>query len=317
LEKQNLKSYLPIFLKGMAMGVAEIIPGVSGGTIALITGIYERFIGALQSFDLSLIKTLKSEGIKGAWQQVDGNFLLALAGGMFASILLFINLITHLIEHEPVVLWAFFFGLILASAIYVGRQISKWNIVNVIALLVGAAVAYYVTIAAPANGTEALWFVFVSGAIAICAMLLPGLSGSFVLLLMGMYGIVLGGVKSMDLVIIGTFALGCITGILSFSKFLNWAFKHHKSLTLSVLTGFLVGSLNRVWPWQQVLSMRTNSKGEEVVEFTKSVTLGHFSGLDASANLPYGNDPQLVAVLGLMAVGFGVVFLLERLGGGK
>ncbi len=299
----------------MAMGIAEIIPGVSGGTIAFITGIYERFIGALQSFDLDLLKTLKKEGVKGGWQKVDGNFLAALASGMFVSILLFINIITFLIEHHPVVLWAFFFGLILASAIYVGRQISNWNILNVVALLIGSAVAYYVTIAAPANGNEALWFVFVSGMIAICAMLLPGLSGSFILLLMGMYGIVLGGVKALDFVLIATFAMGCIVGILSFSKFLNWAFKNHKSLTLAVLTGFLIGSLNRVWPWQEVLSRRVNSKGEEVVEFTRSILPGQLAGLDASANLPYGNDPQFLAVIGLMVVGFAVVFMLERFGG--
>ncbi len=297
------------------MGIAEIIPGVSGGTIAFITGIYERFIGALQSFDLSLLKTLKDNGVKSAWQQVDGNFLAALAAGMFASILLFIHIITYLIEHHPVVLWAFFFGLILASVIYVGRQIPNWNILNVVALLIGSAVAYFITVAAPANGNEALWFVFVSGMIAICAMLLPGLSGSFILLLMGMYGIVLGGVKALDVGIIATFAMGCIVGILSFSKFLNWAFKNHKSLTLAVLTGFLIGSLNRVWPWQEVLSRRINSKGEEVVEFTKSVLPGQLAGLDASANLPYSNDPQLLAAIGLMVFGFAVVFMLERVGG--
>lgn len=308
-----MKNYLPIFLKGMGMGIAEIIPGVSGGTIAFITGIYERFIEALQSFDLSLFKTLKTEGIKGAWRQVDGNFLLALAGGMFVSILLFVKIVTHLIETQPVLLWAFFFGLIAASAIYVGKQIPKWTVANILAVLVGTAVAYYITIASPAHGNDALWFIFFSGMIAICAMLLPGLSGSFILLLMGMYGIVLGGVKNLDFAIIGVFALGCITGILSFSKFLNWAFHNHKYFTLSILTGFLIGSLNRVWPWQEVLSRRLNSKGKEVVEFTQSVLPGKFEALNAAENLPYGNDQQLLPVIGLIVVGFALVFVLERL----
>ena len=312
MEKLNIKNYLPVFLKGMAMGIAEIIPGVSGGTIAFITGIYERFIGALQSFDLSLLKTLKTDGIKGAWEKIDGNFLVTLAAGMFVSILLFVKIVTHLIETQPVLLWAFFFGLIAASAIYVGKQIPEWGPTKIAAILIGTAIAYYITIASPANGTDAMWFIFISGMIAICAFLLPGLSGSFVLLLMGMYAIVLTGVKNLDIPIILVFALGCIAGILSFSKFLNWAFHTHKSVTLSILTGFLIGSLNRVWPWQQVLSRRANSKGEEVVEFTQSVLPKSFSALDGAENLPYGNDPQVMPVIGLMIVGFALVFILER-----
>ena len=221
---------------------------------------------------------------------------------MFASILLFVKIVTHLIEHQPVSLWAFFFGLIIASAIYVGKQIPSWNVINIIALLIGTVVAYYITVASPANGNDALWFIFISGMIAICAMLLPGLSGSFILLLMGMYGIVLGGVKNLDIPIIAVFALGCITGILSYSKFLNWAFHNHKSLTLSILTGFLIGSLNRVWPWQEVLSRRPNSKGEEVVEFTQSVLPNVFSTLNATENLPYGSDPQILPVIGLSQI---------------
>ena len=309
----NIKSYLPIFLKGMAMGIAEIIPGVSGGTIAFITGIYERFIGALQAFDLSLLKILKTDGVKGAWEKIDGNFLVVLAGGMAVSIVLFVKIVTHLIETQPVLLWAFFFGLIAASAIYVGKQIPKWGGANIAAVLIGTVVAYYVTIASPANGNDALWMIFISGMIAICAFLLPGLSGSFVLLLMGMYGIVLGGVKNLDITLIAVFALGCITGILSFSKVLNWAFTNHRYVTLSLLTGFLIGSLNRVWPWQEVLSRRVNSKGEEVVEFAKSVLPSDFSALDATGNLPYGNDAQILPVVILMVIGFALVFVLERL----
>jgi len=284
LEKFTIKNYLPVFLKGMAMGIAEVIPGVSGGTIAFITGIYERFIGALQSIDFSLFKTLKDEGVAGAWRKIDGNFLAALGTGMVTSVISFVSVATYLIDNQPVMVWAFFFGLISAS----------------------------ITIAAPTNGSDSLGFIFLSGMIAISAMLLPGLSGSFILLLMGMYSIVWGGLKNMDFAIIITFAAGCIAGILSFSKALNWAFQNHKSLTLSILTGFIIGSLNRVWPWQEVLSRRVNSKGEEVVEFTKSILPGDFANLDLAANLPYGNTPQIMPVVGLMIVGFATVFLLER-----
>lgn len=301
----------------MAMGIAELIPGVSGGTIAFITGIYERFIAALHAFDLSLLKTLKTEGLAAGWKKIDGNFLLVLVGGMLVSIVSFIHLITHLIDHHPVLIWAFFFGLILASVFFVGKHIPTWSVTNVLALLAGGVLAYGITIASPANGSDSLLMVYLSGMVAICAFLLPGLSGSFVLLLMGMYNIVLGGVKNFDVLLVAVFALGCITGILFFTNFLNWAFKHHKSLTLSVLTGFLVGSLNRVWPWQQVISRRTNSKGEEVVEFTKSVLPDQMAQLDAAANAPFGNDPQIWPVLGLMLAGVLLVVLLEKFGNDK
>ncbi len=306
-----MKAYITIFLKGMAMGIAEVIPGVSGGTIAFITGIYEQFINAIKSFDLSLFKTLKESGISGVWKAVDGNFLTALLGGMIVSILLFVKLVTWLVDHETLLLWAFFFGLIVASALYVGKQISKWNVTNIIVLVLGAAVAYYITIAAPANGSENLGFIFLSGVIAISAMLLPGLSGSFILLIMGMYSIILGGVKEFDLTIIAVFGAGCLVGVLSFARVLSWAFKNYRNVTLSLLTGFMIGSLNRVWPWQEVLKYRTNSHGEQVPAFTKSILPSDLSEL-AQSNLPFGTDAQILPVIVLMLIGFGVVFLLER-----
>ena len=295
----------------MAMGIAEVIPGVSGGTIAFITGIYERFINALKSFDLSLIKTLRQDGIGGVWKAVDGNFLVALFGGMLTSIVLFVKIITWLIENQTLLVWAFFFGLIAASAIFVGKQIEKWDIKTIVPMLIGIVVAYYITIAAPANGSENLLFIFLAGMVAISAMLLPGLSGSFILLLLGMYSIVLGAVKELDIVIAGTFALGCLVGILSFARVLSWAFNNHRNSTLAILTGFMIGSLNRVWPWQQVLSYRINSHGEEEASFTKSVLPNALSSLEG-ANVPFGTDPQILPVLGLMAVGFILVFLLEK-----
>lgn len=306
-----MKEYISIFLKGMAMGIAEVIPGVSGGTIAFITGIYERFINALKSFDLSLFKTLKENGIAGVWKAIDGNFLAALFGGMATSILLFVKIITWLIDNETLLVWAFFFGLIVSSALFVGRQIEKWNAINIIALVLGVVFAYTVTVLSPSNGSENLFIIFLSGVVAISAMLLPGLSGSFILLILGMYSIVWGGLKDLNIMIAGTFALGCLVGVLSFSRVLSWAFKNYKNVTLSVLTGFMIGSLNRVWPWQEVLAYRTNSHGEEVASFTKSVLPNTFSALE-TANTPFGTETLLLPVLGLMVVGFAVVFLLER-----
>lgn len=303
--------YISIFLKGMAMGIAEIIPGVSGGTIAFITGIYERFINALKSFDLSLIKKLREEGIGGVWKAIDGNFLVTLVGGMAVSILLFVRLITYLIAEHPLLLWAFFFGLIAASAVFIGRQISKWDATSIIALLLGTVVAYVITVASPSNGSENLFIIFLAGIVAISAMLLPGLSGSFVLLLLGMYTIIWGGIKDLNLAIVGAFAAGCVVGILSFARVLSWAFKNYRNTTLATLTGFMIGSLNRVWPWQHVLEYRTNSHGEEVPKFTKSILPNDFAELGIE-NLPYGTDPQILPVIGLIVVGFVVVLLLER-----
>lgn len=306
-----MKQYISVFLKGMAMGIAEIIPGVSGGTIAFITGIYERFINAIKSFDLSLFKTLKDEGVQGVWKAVDGNFLVALFGGMAVSIILFVNIITWLIQNQTLLVWAFFFGLIAASAIFIGKQIDKWNVRTIIPLLFGAALAYFITVASPANGSESLLMIFLVGIVAISAMLLPGLSGSFILLLLGMYTIVLTGVKELDLTIVAVFGAGCLIGILSFARVLSWAFKNHRNTTLATLTGFMIGSLNRVWPWQEVIAYRTNSHGEEEASFTKSVLPNAFSNIEG-ANVPFGNDPQILPVIGLMIVGFIVVFLLER-----
>ena len=239
------------------------------------------------------------------------NFFIALFGRMATSFILFVKMITWLINNETLLVWAFFFGLIVASAIFVGRQIQKWNPVNIIALILGIIFAYTVTVLSPSNGSENLLIIFLSGVVAISAMLLPGLSGSFILLILGMYSIIWGGLKDLNLVIAGTFALGCLVGVLSFSRILSWTFKNYKNLTLAVLTGFMIGSLNRVWPWQQVLAYRTNSHGEEVASFTKSVLPNTFSNLQ-TANTPFGSDPQLLPVLGLMVVGFAIVFLLER-----
>lgn len=311
-------SQLSLVFKGMAMGMAEVVPGVSGGTIAFITGIYERLIFAIKSIDLELLRLIGKGKIADAWKKLDGTFLLTLFTGMVLGIGIGVFAITWLLEHEPIAIWAFFFGLIIASVWVVGKDIETWNIKSIIALILGAALVYYVTVAVPNTGNEALWFVFVCGAVAISALLLPGLSGSFVLLLLGMYTYILPKVKEVlsgnleGLMVLIVFGLGCITGVLSFSRVLTWAFKHYKNITLAFLTGLMIGSLNKVWPWQEVLSTRINTKGEETVAFSKSVLPSTFSGLQD--NFLYGNDPHMLIAIACMVGGFALVTLMGIFG---
>lgn len=293
------------------MGIAEVIPGVSGGTIAFITGIYEKLINTIKTvLGPDWIVALRKEGIKGAWETANGNFLLFLIAGMAFGIITGVFGVTYLLENYPVLLWAFFFGLIIASAIYIGQRVNGWGLAEIIGLVAGTAIAYVITVVSPAHGTEALWFIFIAGAIAISALILPGISGSFILLLMGMYTIVIPAVKEAlktfafdKLLIVGVFGLGCLVGLATFSRLLSWTFKYYKNQTLAVLTGFMLGSLNKIWPWRNVLETRVNSKGEVVPFLEKSVMPAQFDG-----------EPMVVGVIILMIVGFASVFLIERLG---
>lgn len=307
--KVETREKLLLSLKGMTMGIAEVIPGISGGTIAFITGIYEELLDSIRSFTPALIIVFRNQGLSGVWKRINGNFLIALLAGMVAGLGIGIFGISYLLEHYPLLLWAFFFGLILASVFYVGMQILKWRWIEVLLLIIGTVLAYMITIAAPAQGIDALWFVFVSGAIAICALILPGLSGSFILLLMGMYSYIIPTVKDAiktlatdKLIVVGVFAAGCLTGLLTFSHVLSWMFKRFRGQTLALLTGFLIGSLNKVWPWQQVVSTRLNSDKELEIEFTQSVLPATFAKLPDS-NLLYGNDPQIFSCISLMIGG--------------
>ncbi|MEM9023702.1 MAG: DUF368 domain-containing protein, partial [Bacteroidota bacterium] len=237
--------------------------------------------------------------------------------GMVIGIAAGTFMITYLLENYPVLLWSFFFGLIIASTVYVGRQLTRWGVLEIILLIIGTVLVYYVTVAAPSSGSQALWYVYVSGVVAISALILPGLSGSFILLLMGMYSYIIPTLKNVlqtfdtgGLVVLAVFGAGALTGLLTFSHLLSWTFKHFRNQTLALLTGFLIGSLNKIWPWQQVTETRVNSKGEEVVQFSQSVLPGTFESLEN--NFLYGNDPYLFGAILLMIIGFVVVFVLER-----
>lgn len=284
------------------MGAADVIPGVSGGTIAFITGIYEELINSIGNINLSLFKTLKSKGFTAFWEQLNGNFLLSLLIGIGISIFSLMRLAHYLIEHHPVLIWSFFFGLVLASVWFIGKQITKFNLVNVIGFILGAIAAYAVTQITPAQGTNNEFYLFMCGALAICAMILPGISGAFILLLLGVYQSISEAVSNLDLKTISIVGLGAITGLLSFSKLLKWLFNHYKNLTLAILSGFILGSLNKIWPWKKVLET-TTIKEKTIVIAEQSVWPTQFEG-----------ENQLLLSVILMGVGFLSIIVLEKIG---
>ena len=308
--------YLIITLKGLAMGAADVVPGVSGGTIAFISGIYQELIDSINNVNLSVLKTLKNEGLKAAWKQVNGSFLLALLTGIGISILTFSKIITHLLETQPILVWSFFFGLIIASITLIWKEITSWKLVDILFLLIGITVSYYITIARPVSSPDSYWYLFLSGFIAIIAMILPGISGAFILLLMGSYETVIGTINkfreglvqmnmellSTALMKLGVFALGAIIGLKAFSKILHWMFDHHKNTTLALLVGFMIGSLNKVWPWKEVLETRINSHGEVVPYIDKSILPQNFDG-----------DPKIVMAIVLAILGFVLIFGMEKM----
>ena len=252
-------SLLSIAIKGAAMGIAETIPGVSGGTIAFITGIYERLINAIKAFSPELVTHYKSSGLKGVWLRIDGRFLVSLLSGMVIGLGLGLYFISYLLETYPPVVWAFFFGLVIMSIIYLLSMIDKWNAKLVIWLVLGSLIAFMLTRLPIGQANENLLVVFIVGVIAISAMILPGISGSFLLLIMGMYQFILhdtlktGVLENGDttcIIRMVVFGLGCIVGLLSFSRVMSWAFKHHNQITLATLTGFILGSCYKLWPWR-------------------------------------------------------------------
>lgn len=287
----------------MAMGAADVVPGVSGGTIAFISGIYEELLNAISSININVLKTLKKQGFKAAWQQINGNFLLALFIGIFCSIISLAKAIKWLLATHPVLLWAFFFGLVLASVLYVVKQINKWNFKIVLVILLGAIAGYAITIFPPLVSEEVNYlFLLLAGAIAACAMILPGISGAYILLLLGAYSTVMEAIANKDLKIIASIGVGAVLGLIVFSKGLKWLFSHYKNYTLAALTGIMMGSLNKIWPWKLTVSTYINSHGKEKALLEQSIS--PFS---------YDGDAQLLFAIGLALIGFGLIFLMERI----
>lgn len=301
--KRSLKDFIIISIKGMAMGAADVVPGVSGGTIAFISGIYEELLHSISSFNLSLFTVLRKEGYKKVWKMVNGSFLCALFMGIFLSILSLAKLIESLLENHPILIWSFFFGLVLASVIFIGKQIKIWNIRSFLYLIFGLLFAYYITTLNPMmSQNSSPWFLFLAGMIAICAMILPGISGSFILVLLGAYKPVLNALNTKDIFSIAVFMTGAVLGLLTFSRLLKWLFSRYKNYTLAILIGFIIGSLNKIWPWKETISWRTNSKGVEVPFNTTSVSPMSFDG-----------DSQLLMAALLAIIGFALILLLEQL----
>ena len=283
------------------MRAADVVPGVSGGTIAFISGIYEELIDSISKVNLKTLGLWKKEGFSAMWSEVNGNFLLSLIVGIGMSIVSLARVIRYLLETQPILIWSFFFGLVLASIIYVAKQIYRWNIGTVLLMISGAVIAYFITTLSPQEAQYSYWYVFLSGALAICAMILPGISGSFILLLLGMYKPVLDAINDKELGLLIILMLGAVTGLLSFSKLLKWLFDNFENLTLAVLTGFIVGSLNKIWPWKEVLRSELINGKEKILE-ERSISPLAFQG-----------DSQLEWALLCGAVGFGFILLLEKL----
>ncbi len=281
------------------MGIAELVPGVSGGTIAFVTGIYEEFITSINNISLRTFKTLKTKGFGAFWTRLNGNFLVVLFGGMVISMLSLSKLISWLLEFHPIPIWSFFFGLVLASVIFVARAISKWNLASIILFALGAVIAFYITTLPPSANTDSLPFLFFSGALAICAMVLPGISGAFILVLLGSYKTILDAVNDKDFKIIITVGLGVVFGILSFARVLKWMFANYKNVTLAILTGFILGSLNKVWPWKKILEVIQVGKKEIIID--ENISPFAFEG-----------DNQLVFAIITAIIGFSLIFILEK-----
>ena len=313
-----------LFLKGIAMGAADVVPGVSGGTIAFITGIYEELIESINKVNLEAVRKLRKEGIASAWEHINGWFFVPLFLGIGISIVSLAKGISWLLENQAVLLWSFFFGLVFASIFFVGRQVKQWGVSPVIAFLVGTVIAYSVTILPASGSNDALWYLFLSGSIAICAMILPGISGSFILVLLGSYSTVLNAIHERDLMVIAVVGAGAIVGLLSFARLLKVMFAKYHDLTIALLSGFLLGSLNKIWPWKRVDEVMIKHAGEpdeEVLNILeKAVLPDDFTTPVLEGAEVVGQsaaDAQMWPAIGLALFGAFIIFFLEKLGSQK
>lgn len=294
------KDYLVLYLKGLSMGGADVIPGVSGGTVAFITGIYDELINSIKSIDFDAIKLVFRFKIAEAWKQINGNFLITILAGILTSLLSLAKLMTHLLDKYPIPIWSFFFGLILVSSPLIFRDIKKWSLGTILSGILGAVAAYLITVISPTETPTNLLFVFFCGALAICAMILPGISGAFILLLIGKYEYMITALINFDWPVILVFACGCFLGLVGFSKFLGWILANFRYPTLAMLSGFMLGSLNKVWPWKEITEFRIDHLGNQVAAFDKSVLPGRY--MEVTGNNPLILQAVLFASLGILLV---------------
>lgn len=301
-----MKKYLMVGLKGCAMGMADVVPGVSGGTIAFISGIYEELLGSIKSIDLEAVKLLFTGKFRALWEKINGKFLFSLIAGIGVAILTMARLMTYMLENHPIITWSFFFGLIIASALLVAREVKRWSVVSVITMIAGTALSYWITVVSPATTPNDWWFVMLSGAVAICAMILPGISGAFILLLMGKYMFIMEAVTEMNLGVIALFGIGAVAGIVSFSHVLSWLLDKWHDATVTMLMGFMIGSLNKVWPWKQTLETYLDSHGVEQPLVQANVSPVQFEAL--------GGESHLVLAIVSCVLGFALIYVIELIG---
>ena len=287
------------------MGTADVIPGVSGGTIAFITGIYEELIDSIKSINKDAIQLLLKFRIADFWKHINGNFLISVLAGIATSIISLARLMTYLLDTHPIQIWSFFFGLILISSPLILRDIKKWNVGTVLSFLIGVVVAYLITILSPTESPTNLPFLFFCGALAICAMILPGISGAFILLLIGKYEFMITALIEINIPVVIVFVSGCFFGLLGFSHFLSWILKHYRFPTLALLAGFMIGSLNKVWPWKEVTIFRIDHAGNQVPAFDRSIWPWDY--LEKT-----GNDPMVIYAILFAALGVFLVVAIEK-----
>ena len=300
-----MREHIANFLKGFAMGVANVIPGVSGGTIALLTGIFERLINALKSFDVEAVRLLLKFKFREFAQHVDFGFLLSVFVGVGVSIISVAKLLEFLFQSYPVYVWSFFFGLILVSVWFVGKSIGKIDVAAAVSFVVGAAVAFGLSVMNPATENTAFWYLIICGAVAVCSMILPGLSGSFVLILMGNYQLIMiYAVSHFDMKIIVPVAIGVVVGLLAFSHFLSWLLSRYARQTMAVFTGFIFGSLGTIWPWKNPVYLMQD--GAEVLKNGKPIIQSY------QMYFPQEFSAEVAIAIVLMAAGMAALWALER-----
>ena len=300
-----MKEYISYFLKGLGVGIANIIPGVSGGTIALITGIFVRLINAIKSFGIQAVKLLFQGRFKEFAKHTDLYFLIAVFAGVFVAIVSLAKIFGYLFDHYPVYIWSFFFGLVLASVYFVGKRVDRWTVSVIISLMIGTAIAVVVSFFNPATQNEGFFYLFLCGIVAVCSMILPGLSGSFVLILLGNYQLVaIDAINNRDLAILFPVLIGAVVGLIAFSHLLSWVFKHFKDQTIALLTGFILGSLNILWPWKKATYL-VDEAGEFILRKGEKVVAKYVS------ILPDAMDTEVWIAIFLVVVGITSIVALE------
>ena len=303
----QLRESISLIFKGIGMGAANVIPGVSGGTIALITGIFEKLINSIKSIDLKAVRLILKGDFKGFFSRVNMGFLLSVFSGIFISILTLARILGYLFENYPVYIWAYFFGLILASVYFVGKRIEKADVWVVFTFFVGTIIAVLLSVLSPATENRHIYYLILCGVVAICSMILPGLSGSFVLILMGNYELIfIQAVNEFDMGILIPVGVGAVVGLLAFSHILSWIFKRYKDQTISLLTGFILGSLSILWPWKNEV-FQTNQFGEVLLKSSGDpVVIGYEKYLQQQI------DSEVIISILLMLTGIITIWVIER-----